>query len=61
MILKINKCFLSALYNAMQLKICGFRERKRWRTVNLVNSEGMAMFLYYHHTMNRSIVAVFLH
>ena len=55
MILKVNKCFLSALYNAMQLKMCGFREGKGWRTVNLGNSEGMHMFLYYDHKLNRSI------
>ena len=54
MVLKVNKCFLSALYDEMQLKMYGFRERKRWRTVNLGNCVGMPMFLYYDHTMNRS-------
>ena len=60
LILKVNKCFLSALYDEMQLKMYEFRERKRWRTVNLGNSEGMPMFLYYHHTMNQSIVIVLI-
>ena len=36
----------------------GFRERKRWRTVNLGYCEGMPMFLYYDHMMNRSIQLV---
>ena len=53
MIWKVNKCFLSALCNATQWKICGFRQRKKWRTLTLGNSVGMPMFLYYHHTVNR--------
>ena len=52
---KVNKCFLSALHDEMQLQMCGFRERKTWRTINLGNSEGVPIFLYYHHTVNRSI------
>ena len=55
MILKVNKCFISALYNEMQLKMCGFREKKRWRTVTFGNCVGMPTFLYYDHTVNRDI------
>ena len=58
MILKVNKCFLSALYNAMQWKMCGFRERKRRRTVTFGNCVGMPMFLYYDNTVNRGIIII---
>ena len=49
MILKIG----TVECNIMLCKMCGFREGKRWRTVNLDNYGEIPLFLYHDHTLNR--------
>ena len=58
MILKVNKRFLSALYNVMQYneKCAGLRKKRGWRTVTLGNCVGKPMFLYSDHMVNQSVV-----
>ena len=58
MILNVSKCFLSALYNAIQCKMCGFREIKTRRTVTFDDYGEMPMFLYYDHTLNQRVIGM---